>query len=55
MIYYAKDNMLFCTEVAVSDHSFSQISEEEYITRLKSAVESREKGTPITDSQMWED
>ncbi len=55
MIYYAKDNKLFCTEMAVSDQSFSQITEEEYNTRLKCAVESREKGTPISDDENSED
>ncbi|MBQ4569245.1 MAG: hypothetical protein IJA62_04240 [Ruminococcus sp.] len=55
MIYYAKDNKLFCTEVAVSDQSFTQITQEEYTARLSIAVRSREKGTPVTDSHLWED
>ena len=30
MIYYAKENKLFCSEVAVADNSFVPITEEEY-------------------------
>ncbi len=49
MIYYAKDNKLFCTETVIPDDSFFQITKEEYEMRLKSAVDSREKGTSVKD------
>ncbi len=49
MIFYAKDNKLYASEVAVDDESFVEISEEEYMDRINCAVNSREKGAPATD------
>ena len=49
MIYYAKDNVLYASEVVITDENFVEITEDEYNSRLNSAVENREQGIPETD------
>lgn len=49
MMYYAKDNKLFCTGTVIQEDGFFQITKEEYEVRLKSAVDTREKGTSVND------
>lgn len=49
MKYYENNSKLFATDMAVSDSSFTEITEQEYNRRLSEAVSKRTEGQPVTD------
>ena len=55
MIYYSYNNILYCSQVPVSYEEFTEISREEYYSRLSKAVSNREIGASVTDKIYNED
>lgn len=55
MIYYAKGNKLYATDVPFTDDSFREITRYEYNERVTAAVNNREQGSPILNDKMFEE
>lgn len=53
MKYYENNSKLFATDMAVSDSSFTEITEQEYNRRLSEAVSKRTEGKTITDDLIF--
>ena len=55
MMYYVKNNVLFCCENIITDKNFIPITEEEYTQRLETATNLREKGNLRVEADSIED